>query len=192
MAEYSEFIILVGDGHPYGGEGMVVRDKLSLYMKKGGWIFNEGDETRYWVNCSLEDALLIISLFFVAPQVGEDDCFSPLRKKAETLFKVPLSEHGIDTNDNKYIAKKDLQSLYDENKKVLSNSNVKIVGLRLGTSPLHGGAIEPTKEEFVKTVKEYDLVNVEYCETVYGSYFGSFSDKPYEIAGKVVKTDREK
>ena len=187
MAEYSEFIILVGDGHPYGGEGIIVRDKLSLHMKKGGWLFNEGDEPRYWVNCSLEDALLIISLFFVAPQVGEDDYFSPLRKKAETLFKFPLSEHGIDTNDNKYISKKDLQSLYDENKKVLSNSNVKIVGLRLGASPFRSGVVGPTKEEFIKTVNEYNLANVEYCETVFGRNFGSFSDKPFEYVGKVVK-----
>ena len=34
MADCSEFIILVGDGNPYGGEGIIIMDKLFLYMKK--------------------------------------------------------------------------------------------------------------------------------------------------------------
>jgi hypothetical protein len=44
----------------------------------------------------------------------------------------------------------------------------------------------PIKEEFIETVKKYDLNNFEFCETVYGRFWGGFDKKPREYKGKII------
>ena len=56
MSNHSEFIILVGYGHPYGGEGMIINDTLFLHMKKGGWII---EEIRHMESSYIDSAIVI-------------------------------------------------------------------------------------------------------------------------------------
>ncbi len=188
MSNHAEFIILVGTGHPYGGEGMIINDILSLH-DHDGWFFAANDCSSYWLNSSMEDALLMISLYCIAPRAKGDSPFARLRKKAEASFTVPLSGHDIDTDNDMYISKEALQSLYDENKRLLSSSSVKLVGLRLRSNCLQGIAEDRLKKEFLATVMAYNLNNVEYCETVYGRFCGSFSQTTREYVKKGAEDD---
>ncbi|MFC1513603.1 hypothetical protein ACFL5P_01205 [candidate division KSB1 bacterium] len=165
---------------------MIINDILSLHMKKGGWFCHTKEQSVYWINSSMEDSLLMISLYLIAPQVEGDDPFAHLKEKAKASFKVILTEHGIDTNNENHITKQDIQSLYIDNMHALSKSNVKLVGLRLGGYSFKGIGEDPLRKEFLETIKKYNLNNVEYCETVFGRFWGSFDNKPREYKGKVV------
>lgn len=192
MSNHSEFIILVGTGHPYGGEGIIIQDTLSLHTDKGGWFCQAGEHGIYWQNSSMEDALLIISLYFIFPHVENDGdpeektSFSQLRQNAEDSFHVSLFEHALDTQNSQHISKQALHGLYKENQSILSRSNVKLVGLRLGARSITLDIEDHIKEEFLETVRKYNLKNVEFCETVYGRFWGGFDNKPREYSGKVV------
>lgn len=174
MSNHSDFIILAGCGHPYGGEGLIINDILSQH-EKGGWYLEKGERILYWANERMEDALLMFSLYCDASY------FTGLRRRAENLFAVSLFEHGIDTDNDRHITKPALQELYDENKRLLQASSVKIVGVQLGTSCGTGFDAVHLKNEFLNTVKTYDLKNYEYCETICGRYWGSFSKMPREF-----------
>lgn len=178
MSNHSEFIILAGCGHPYGGEGIIINDILSL-NEKGGWTLEKGERLLYWANERMENALLMFSLYC------DSEYFAALRIRAEKLFAVSLFEHGIDTDNDRHITKTALQELYDENKRLLQKSSVKIVGVQLGTSCGTGIDAAYLKDEFLNTVKAYDLKNYEYCETICGRYQGGFSETPHEYVRKI-------
>jgi hypothetical protein len=192
MSNHSEFIILVGTGHPYGGEGIIIHDTISLHTDKGGWFCQAEEHGIYWRNSRMDDAFLMISLYFIFPHMKNDGeskektAFCQLRQKAEDSFHVSLFEHALDTQNSKHISKQALQELYQENQNVLSLSNVKLVGLRLGARSIMSDIEDSVKEEFLETVGRYGLNNVEFCETVYGRFWGGFDNKPREYKGKVI------
>ncbi len=99
MSNHSEFMILIGTGHPYGGEGMITENILSLHMKKGGWFFATGDGLTYWANSSIEDALLMISLYSIAPYEPEDSagmiCQNELGNSVFRHLALPLHQPRI-------------------------------------------------------------------------------------------------
>jgi hypothetical protein len=186
MSNHSEFIILVGTGHHYGGEGLRVDSMLIHHMKKGGWFTNGFQDNTYWVNDSFDDALLMISLFLVYPMIEKESKIGQLMEKAEQLFKVDLLENGLDTQDKKHISEDAIRELHEDNKVALSDADVKLVVLRLGAKSINQD-FDDMKDQFFKAIDSYNLTNIEFCETTFGSFWGGFdSGNPRKIKGKVI------
>ncbi len=190
MSDHARFILLVGTGHPYGGEGLSATDMLSLHGDKGGWYGQTEDGCFYWRNSSFEDALLMVSLFFVSRQISEnidtEHSFDQLRRQAEAFFQVSLFETGLDTRNRHHIKKRDLETLYLANQKTLSCSNVKLVGVRLDPHSRVRHGKDQLAEEFLQVVDRYTMHNVELCTSIYGRFYGSFDQQMREYRGKVL------
>lgn len=89
----------------------------------------------------------------------------------------------------KTILPKALRSLQQENKQILSGSNVKIVAVQRGelhfTNP-DSLSCSPAKAEFLQIVHDYELKNVEFCEPTLVRYAGGFTTKMKELQGRVI------
>lgn len=189
MSMLSNFIILVGYGHHYGGEGMVIQAQLCFYMEKGGWFWTSPttQESRYWFGESIEDALLMISLFILAPNCRDDegldepDPFLELRRKAEELFEVPLSKRRINTQSEGCIRAEALRELYGDNSHALADSNVKLVVLDLGEYSARDFEGRTLREQFIEVAYDYGLRNVEVCQSTYIHSSGSFSNNRIHV-----------
>lgn len=189
MSNISEFFLLVGTGHHYGGDGLILEDTISRHRGKGGWILNTEQGMIYWASPNMEDVLLMVSLLCVAPKTDPDSPFQKLRQRADTLFTLPLTERWIDPSDKKTIQPEDLRSLQQENKQILSGSNVKIVAVQLGELHLSNPdnlSCSPAKAEFLQVVHDYELKNVEFCEPTLVRYAGGFTTEMKELQGRVV------
>ncbi len=182
MSNLSELILLVGRGHPYDGAGLIVQATVSQHMKKGGWIVQHAGQIVYWPQDKLEDAFLMLGIYILAVDEPEGP-FGELRARARQAFKPDLDAGDIDTGNQRHIARADLQELYDLNRRLLAESGVKIVALRLGGRGVRFKEGDPMREELVELARRYGLLNFELCETNFGRFFGSFSEDVTEFGG---------
>lgn len=130
----------------------------------------------------LEDALLMLGIYILAVDEPAGP-FGELQARARQAFKPDLDDGGIDTGNRRHIAPADLQELYDLNRRLLADSGVKIVAVRLGGRSARFGEGDPARTEFIELARRYGLKNVEFCETTFARFFGSFSNDVTELAG---------
>jgi len=171
----SNFMILVGHGHPYGGEGMMPTAMLSFFDDKGIWVVHHLDgmfskTMRRWATTQkqvFDDAFLAVSLAIVGPQVP--DIFQKLIDEANRIFNEnvkSVDEDLIDMSETGGIPRAELDGLYELNRKVLFDTNVKLVGIQLRYDVLvigpHTGPAT-LGEAFMEAVDSYGIQTAELC-----------------------------
>jgi hypothetical protein len=183
MSNLSELILFAGYGHPYDGVGLIIQASVVQHMKKGGWFIQGSDRSVYWPNSALEDAFLMLGLYALA---GADprNPFHSLQERARQVIQANLDE-GVDTKDPRQIDATDLDELRTRNGRLLAESGLKIVAVRLGGRSLRFAEGDRVREEFIALARRYNLKNVEFCETIFGRFFGSFSQDVDELDGPV-------
>jgi len=191
----SRFMILLGTGTAYDGEGLAPDALLSFYDDKGVWVFQRIGSTSpipghvRWATTPdnlFEDALLMTTVYLLATVLPDNRPISELLEVARKSFKLDVyAPEGeiIDTGNQEHIAAKALQELHRMNRKALSETNVKIVAIRLAPVIMHIGGTQINDSfirRFTETVESYGIKNVELCQSTYTRSWGAFDESEGE------------
>jgi hypothetical protein len=167
----SRFMLLLGRGGRYDGEGLVPEALLTLYDDKAVWRYDSfwaPSNSYVWASADehlFDDALLMANLYYLGG--GAENLY----ESAAKFFKKDIYQ-GDPINTGRHINKKNLRLLYETNRKVLGKQNVKIVAVFLGSLAIHMGGVEVEglKERFIQIAEAYCLPDVEICEPTYGVF----------------------
>jgi hypothetical protein len=165
-------MLLIGRGNAYVGDGIRPDVLLSFFDDKDVWVFSplyniRDDNIRRRVQDDrhiVDDAFLMITAYVLAPRAREQSQWKQIGEEARNCFEkgepVPAS-------------------LYEGNKAIYRDINLKIVALLLGTASLKIGGtfLSCVRDQFLRAVEnDYPITNLEICasdESMFRHY-GSF------------------
>jgi hypothetical protein len=155
----SRFMLLIGRGNAYVGDGIHPDALLSFFDDKDVWVFSplyniRDDNIRRRVQDDrhiVDDAFLMITAYVLAPWSREQSRWKRIGKEARNCFEKdePVPE-----------------SLYEGNKTIYRDINLKIVALLLGTASLKigGTPLSCVRDQFLRAVEnDYPITNLEIC-----------------------------
>jgi len=170
----SRFLVLVGTGNAYTGNGL-----------KPNWLFSFYDDKKVWNIISLVDnqqylfqtdsIFKIDDLFLLTSLIVLKNCFNESFNEHKIFPFLKIKNNFIKKRKN--ILENDWLYLYNLNKNFISNTNVKFVCIFLDNSSICFGYknLIPSKEELIKKFKEYQIKNYEICISIFSNFYGYFT-----------------
>lgn len=178
----SNFLVILGRGCHYAGDGIVPDKLLTFFDDKAVWLLNDVNYhfqkgkidkkvRRFYSrrNNVMDDMMLLVSLYVLAEEASKCEPLQEVINLASEKFnKDILKEDTLDPKDLQ------LEDLYEMNKKVFKEFAVlKFLAISLSPAKLKiGGAINAgyLPGMFRKKMKDYEVNSYEICETTNASY----------------------
>jgi len=166
----SRFLLLIGQGDRYGGEGLhEVSQALTFYDDKCVWVLrnfmdsdNRIDPYRSDKEHIFDDAFLLMTANVLVKHIYHDDKLNEFAASVKNALENELP----------------LENYYEENRKLMREYSPKIVAVSLACNSMQIGGVQSSglNDEFLKTVEDYGLKDVELCESVFSRSHGAFDE----------------
>lgn len=186
----SKFIVLLGSGNHFHGEGLKPKSILSFIDTKDMWLFWDLYDRVLLRICSstktlFDDAFLFLTLKHHDTRDGKNDV------GAKQVYDFFVNAFNVDFDEKKGKRKLDwinfpeifephpekARELYDTNRHVFPSIGLKLVGVQLAEEVVvfgPGSHTEPAtvSELFLQAVDNYYITNAELCTQSWGRISG--------------------